>query len=459
MNPAGVTIQWRSHNGFPIFFVFLRLQNLKKMTSVSSENVQKAINILTKHTDSKLLTHLNACVHCGLCETSCLFYKTFQESKYIPGKKVDMVSSIYRRYCTLLGRTAPKLTHARELDDETITEMVDSLFGACTMCGRCVKHCSIGVDIPFVVRTGRRMLAAMGKVPQTLQATVDAAIQTGNNMGIPTEDFVDTIEWMQEDLQDELGENATIPLNEEGKEILYTLNPREPKFFPLSIAAAAKIFYAAGASWTLSTEMYDVTNYGYFSGNDAEATAIAKKMFDEVHKLKCNTLVLGECGHGSRALRWEAPNYLKTHPDFKMVTLIEQLEEYIKTGRIKVDKTLNTKKYTIHDPCNIVRNGGLYNSLRYVTRQVVSDFVEMAPYGSDNFCCGGGGGMLAMSEYNERRLKVGKIKADQIAATGAQVVITPCHNCVDQLMQINHEYKLNVEIKSLAEVVADALVL
>ena len=459
MNPAGVTIQWRSHNGFPIFFVFLRLQILKAMTPESTPNVQKAIDILTKHTDSKLLTHLNACVHCGLCETSCLFYKTFQESKYIPGKKVDMVSSIYRRYCTLLGRTAPKLTHARELDDETITEMVDSLFGACTMCGRCVKHCSIGVDIPFVVRTGRRMLAAMGKVPQTLQATVDAAIQTGNNMAIPTEDFVDTIEWMQEDLQDELGENATIPLNEEGKEILYTLNPREPKFFPLSIAAAAKIFYAAGASWTLSTEMYDVTNYGYFSGNDEEATAIAKKMFDEVHKLKCKTLVLGECGHGSRALRWEAPNYLKTHPDFKMVTLIEQLEEYIKTGRIKVDKTLNTKKYTIHDPCNIVRNGGLYNSLRYVTRQVVSDFVEMAPYGSDNFCCGGGGGMLAMSEYNERRLKVGKIKADQIAATGAQVVITPCHNCVDQLMQINHEYKLNVEIKSLAEVVADALVL
>lgn len=459
MNPAGVTIQWRSHNGFPIFFVFLRLQILKAMTPESTPNVQKAIDILTKHTDSKLLTHLNACVHCGLCETSCLFYKTFQESKYIPGKKVDMVSSIYRRYCTLLGRTAPKLTHARELDDETITEMVDSLFGACTMCGRCVKHCSIGVDIPFVVRTGRRMLAAMGKVPQTLQATVDAAIQTGNNMGIPTEDFVDTIEWMQEDLQDELGENATIPLNEEGKEILYTLNPREPKFFPLSIAAAAKIFYAAGASWTLSTEMYDVTNYGYFSGNDEEATAIAKKMFDEVHKLKCNTLVLGECGHGSRALRWEAPNYLKTHPDFKMVTLIEQLEEYIKTGRIKVDKTLNTKKYTIHDPCNIVRNGGLYNSLRYVTRQVVSDFVEMAPNGSDNFCCGGGGGMLAMSEYNERRLKVGKIKADQIAATGAQVVITPCHNCVDQLNQLNHEYKLNVEIKSLAEVVADALVL
>lgn len=429
------------------------------MKEVSSENIQKAVNILTKHTDSKLLTHLNACVHCGLCETSCLFWKAFKDPRFIPGKKVDMVSSIYRRYCTFLGKTAPKLMHAKELNDETIAEMVDLLYGACTMCGRCVKHCSIGVDIPFVVRTGRRMLAAMGMVPETLQATVDAAVNTGNNMAIPTEDFVDTIEWMEEELQDELGEDAKIPLNQDGVDILYTLNPREPKFFPLSIAAAAKIFHQAGASWTLSTDMYDVTNYGFFSGNDAEASAIAKRMFDEVQKRGCKTLVLGECGHGTRALRWEAPNFLKTRPDFQMITLVELLEEYIKSGRIKVDKNLNTKKYTIHDPCNIVRNGGLYNSLRYVVRQVVPELIEMVPNGSDNYCCGGGGGMLAMSEYNERRLKAGEVKAEQIRATGADVVITPCHNCVDQLTQINHTYKLNVEIKSLAEVVADALVI
>ena len=73
------------------------------MTNISAESKQRAIDILTKHTDSKLLTHLNACVHCGLCETSCLFWKTFKDPKFIPGKKVDMVSSIYRRYCTFLG--------------------------------------------------------------------------------------------------------------------------------------------------------------------------------------------------------------------------------------------------------------------------------------------------------------------------------------------------------------------
>lgn len=427
---------------------------------MNTELTEKALDILRHPADSKLITHLNACVHCGLCGTSCLFYKTFEDPRFIPGKKVDLVSSLYRRYCTTIGKVAPKLVHARDLDDAMVEEMVDSLYGACTMCGRCVAHCSIGVDIPFVVRTGRRMLATMGLVPKTLQATVDAAVNTGNNMGIPEDEFIDTIQWMEEEMQGEEGfEEATIPLNAEGKEILYTLNPREPKFFPLSISAAAKIFHAAGASWTLSTQMYDVTNYGYFSGNDAEATLIAKHMYDEVARLGAKKLVLGECGHGSRALRWESPNYMKQTPDFEMTTLVELLEMYLKTGRIKLDKSLNTKKYTIHDPCNITRNGGLFNTLRFVVKSAVPDLIEMDPCGNDNFCCGGGGGMLAMSEYNERRLKVGKIKADQIAKTGADVVITPCHNCVDQLSQINHTYKLGVEIKSVAEVVADALVM
>jgi Fe-S oxidoreductase len=64
-----------------------------------------------------------------------------------------------------------------------------------------------------------------------------------------------------------------------------------------------------------------------------------------------------------------------------------------------------------------------------------------------------------MSEYNERRMGIGKLKAEQIKNTGAVVVATPCHNCVDQLIQINATYKLNAKIKTMAEIVADAIVL
>ncbi|HOS17169.1 MAG TPA: (Fe-S)-binding protein, partial [Bacteroidales bacterium] len=329
------------------------------MEKLTKEQIDKALKILKMPADSKLVTHLNACVHCGLCATSCMYFIALQDDKYTPARKVELVASLYRRYCTLTGKIVPKLVNARELDEQMAEEMIDILFGACTMCGRCVKHCSIGVDIAYIVRVGRQMLAAMDLVPATLQATVDAALTTGNNMAIPTEEFVDTIQWMEEELLDEMDdENARIPLDEKDKHILYTLNPREPKFFPLSISAMAKIFYAAKESWTLSSKMYDVTNYGLFSGNDEHAAVIAKHLYDEVKRLNANTLVLGECGHGSRATRWEGPNYLGMEYDFDVITVVELINDYIRSGRIKLDKSLIKERVTMHDPCHLSRNGG-----------------------------------------------------------------------------------------------------
>lgn len=421
---------------------------------------EKALALLDPTTDSKLLTHLNSCVRCGLCSTSCMYYDAYHEAKYIPAVKVDIVASIYKHYNTFLGKHVPKLVNARPLNEETAEEMVDLLFGSCTMCGRCVTHCSIGVDISYLVHKGREMLALMDLVPASLQSTVDAAVQTGNNMAIPVEEFTDTIEWMEEELQDDVGdENAHIPLNEPDRNIFYTLNPREPKFFPLSIKAMAMIFYAAKESWTLSTKYYDVTNYGYFNGNTTEATLIARNLHDEVLRLKGKRLVLGECGHGSYANRWEGANWLGHPYEFDMITAVELINEYIDSGRINLDKSLNSEPVTIHDPCNLVRNGGMFKTIRKILHASCSNIIEMNPYGNDNYCCGGGGGQLAMSEYNERRLKIGEIKANQIRNSGATIVITPCHNCVDQLLQLNHTYKLGVKIMTIAEIVANALIL
>jgi Fe-S oxidoreductase len=283
---------------------------------------------------------------------------------------------------------------------------------------------------------------------------------TGNNMGISSEDLVDTLQWLEEELQDEVNDpNACIPLNQPNKKVLYTLNPREPKFFPLSISAMAKVFYAAKESWTLHTEMYDVTNYAYFSGNLNEAKVIAKRLSDEMKTANAQRCVLAECGHGTRAFRWEAPNYLQQEFPFDVLTSVELIDEYIKEGKIKLDKSKNQKLVTLHDPCNLVRNGGIIKQQRDIIKNCVTNFVEMTPNGTDNYCCGGGGGQLAMSEYNERRMKIAEIKADQIRKTGAKVVVTPCHNCVDQLSQINFHFKLGIEIKTIAEVVADAVII
>ena len=430
------------------------------MGNLSEDNKKKGLKVLSENKDSKLLTHLNSCVHCGLCANSCIYYQADPDEKYVPAKKVEIVASIYRRYNTITGKIAPGLIGARALDDETVNEMVDLLFGACTMCGRCVPHCSVGVDITYVIRKGREMLAEMGYVPETLQSTVNAAITTGNNMAISEQEFIDTLKWLEDDLRFEVNDPAaSIPLNEPGKKILYTLNPREPKFFPLSISAMAKIFYAAKESWTISTKMYDVTNYAYYSGNMEEAATITRRLFDEMDNLKAGKCVLAECGHGSRAFRWEGPNYISRAYPFEVLTSVELIAEYIREGRIKVDPDRNPEPITIHDPCNLGRSGGVFKEQRYILNASARNVVEMTPTGIDNLCCGGGGGQLAMSEYNERRMKIAGRKADQIKATGAKVVATPCHNCVDQLTQTNAAYKMSVQIKTIAEIVADALII
>lgn len=421
---------------------------------------KRALEALEKRLSGRLRTHLNSCVHCGLCGESCNYYIKYGDPRYIPGNKVDQIARLYRRYFTTAGRLIPRYIGAGDLDDKAIEEMVDVIFGGCTMCGRCSVHCSIGVDIPYLVRTARTMLVELGLVPEGLQSTVNAAIETGNNMAIPRDDLVDTLSWLEEDLKMEVeDDSAQIPLDAKGKRVLYTLNPREPKFFPLSISAIAKVFYAAGESWTLSTHCYDVTNYAYFSGDDRGAGELTRRLADEMDKLDAEVLALAECGHGFRAIRWEGPDWIRETYPYPVISIVELMAGYIRSGRIRLDPSLNKDRVTLHDPCNMVRAGGVIEEQRYVLEQAVSDFVEMTPNRADNYCCGGGGGQLAMSEFRDRRVEVGEIKADQIRRTGARIVATPCHNCIDQLLELNQVYDLGVQIKTLAELVADALVL
>jgi len=138
---------------------------------------------------------------------------------------------------------------------------------------------------------------------------------------------------------------------------------------------------------------------------------------------------------------------------------VEYIAGCIRKNRIKLDPEKIRVKVTLHDPCNLVRNGGVIREQRDILRAFVPGFMEMTPSGTDNYCCGGGGGMLSMSEFNDRRMKAGQLKAEQIRRTGAEIVVTPCHNCADQLIQMKTACKLGIRILTMAEIVAEALIL
>ncbi|MFH1982164.1 MAG: (Fe-S)-binding protein [Pseudomonadota bacterium] len=148
-----------------------------------------------------------------------------------------------------------------------------------------------------------------------------------------------------------------------------------------------------------------------------------------------------------------------------MLTVFELLMRYIKEGRITLDKTRFPGLATYHDPCNYGRKAqklfghGFFEEPRWILDQCLENWVDLYPARMDQFCCGGGGGTLTTG-YTEERIFYGRKKMEQIKATGAEMVIVPCHSCHGQLNAIKTEYEMaGLTVKYLWELVADCLVL
>mgnify|MGYP005851361521 CR=1 FL=1 len=71
---------------------------------------------------------------------------------------------------------------------------------------------------------------------------------------------------------------------------------------------------------------------------------------------------------------------------------------------------------------------------------------------------GGGGGLVSLDETHEFRMQIsGKTKAEQIRASGAQIVATPCANCKKQLRELMDYYQLPVQIVGVHDLVLRAI--
>jgi len=384
--------------------------------------------------DDAELRKLFACLTCGGCSSGC------------------PLSQVGREFSP---RTMARMVVLGMKEDAIGSDFVYQ----CTMCARCTQGCPMGIEIDRLVRKLRGFRVQRGAVFEGLQKTVDAHLKARNNMEVDRQDFVETCEWIAEELQDELKDpTVRIPVDKKGARVFYTLNPREVKFAPLSLSAAAKIFHVAGEDWTLWTGYWDVTNYGYFSGDDEAARQITRWWVDAFRDSGCRVLVSAECGHGYYQLAKGMELWLGEKRDFPVLAFTEVVAEYIQAGRLRLNPSVNDKPTTYHDPCHLARKGGVVEAPRICLRHAVSDFREMEPHGLHNFCCGGGGGTLASAETAKPRIAAGAIKAEQIRATGARVVATTCHNCLDQLADIKKHYDLDIDIKLVGELVADAIV-
>ena len=382
--------------------------------------IAKMGELLTKYRSLKVF--LDACVHCGACSDKCHYFIGTQDPKNMPVARQDLMRSVYRRYFTLPGKLFPKLVGARDLTREVLDEW-HSYFYQCSECRRCSVFCPYGIDTAEITMAAREILNSVGYGQKYSNEIIGKVHKIGNNLGLPGPALADTLEGLEEDVKDDCGQEVRFPLDVQGAEVLL-ITPSADFFAEPhieSLIGYAKVFHAAGISWTLSSKASEAGNFGMFIGNYEQMRKIALRVREAALELGIKRIVVGECGHAWRVAYsfWNTltgvgagasdPFALQLqqqldHNYKQPMHICELTWSLIERGAITLDKEANDKRIiTFHDSCNVARGsrmgdmlGGQFEIPRNIIRASANHFHEMleGTTHEKTFCCGGGGGLL-----------------------------------------------------------------
>ena len=420
------------------------------LAKLTEEKIEQVINkVLQGETGARLKTYVQTCIHCGLCSDACHYYLSHdKDPAYSPvGKVKQTMWEIIKRK----GR----------VDIDFVRNMVRISQTECNLCKRCAMYCPFGIDIAYIMTVVRRMNHLLGVTPRYIQDTAHSHSVTMNQMWVKADEWPDTLQWQEEEAQAEIP-TLRIPLEKEGADIMYSVIGPEPKFQAQLIYQAAVIMDVAGVNWTMpASSGWDNSDMAMFTGDNELMGRLKRHHFETAARLKVKKIVMGECGHAFRSVYDVGNRWLgwKNSP-IPIVHAIEFYYDLLKSGKIKVKKKFETP-VTLHDPCNVVRGGGLHEKARYVVREICEELIEMHPNREHNYCCVAGGGVINCGPpYKMTRMEGNKVKAEQLfeaKTKGAKVLIAPCHNCHSGLEDIIHHFGVGQDIKFIGDIIYEVM--
>jgi len=367
-----------------------------------------------------LQVFLDICVHCGACTDKCHYFLGTTDAKNMPVARQELLRKVYRRYFTFAGKYFPKLVGAVDLTEEVLDDWY-SYFHQCSQCRRCSVFCPYGIDTAEISMAAREIMDAVGKGQKYCNEIIAKVFKIGNNLGLPEPALADTLEGLEEDIEDDTGVKVRLPLDEKGADILL-ITPSADFFAEPHVDGLmgyAKVFHEAGVSWTLSSKASEAANFGMFIGSYENMRKLALRIREAAIDLGVKRIVFGECGHAWR-VAYSFLNTLAGPFDFLDQNypipqhICEFTYDLIKQDRLRFNKEENDHMtVTFHDSCNVARGagmggyeGGQFEIPRAVIRAACNNYYDMDDdtIHDATFCCGGGGGLLT-DDLMEIRVK------------------------------------------------------
>lgn len=371
------------------------------------------------------------CGRCGNCRPDCPIFREVGWESSSPRAKISLAKEIFA------------LKHKQEISPDYAKRI-----SQCTMCGACTQNCAARIDLQALWKDLRAKLVASGKAPAAYNAIAESLQSRRNISSFPNGD---RLEWA-EDL-DEVPENLD---QAEGADVVYFVGCVSA-FFPRAAQiplAMIPLFEKAGVNYTtLGAEEWCCGFPLLAAGHADEIVQFVRHNVDAVRATGAKTLVTG-CSSCYHTWTHVYPEVLGEGLGFQVIHATEFLAGLIREGKLVLNEVTETVTY--HDPCDLGRNGGVFDPPREIIRSIPGiNFVEMAAHGKESNCCGGGGNLqgadAALAEAIARR------RIREAADTGAGIVVSACQQCEQMLEKAARTEGLPLEVIDVAELLLRAV--
>ena len=426
-----------------------------------------------------LQVFLDSCVKCGACTDKCHYYLGTTDPKNMPVARQDLFRKVYRRYYTFAGKYMPWLVDAEDMTEEVLDDWY-KYFHQCSQCRRCSVYCPYGIDTAEISMAAREVMDAIGKGQKYCNEIIGKVHTIGNNLGLPEPALQDTLEGLEEEVEEDTGVAVKFPLDQKGADILLVTPSAD--FFAEphvdGLIGYAKVLHEAGLSWTLSSHASEAANFGMFIGSYENMRKVALRIREAALDLGVKRIVFGECGHAWRV----AYSFLNTlagpfdflDPNYPVPQHIcEVTHGLIKEGKLRLNKSENDHMVlTYHDSCNVARAsrmgdvpGGQFEIPRAIIRASCNHFYDMPAdtVREATYCCGGGGGLLT-DDLIELRVKGALPRMEALKQVvedhGVTHMAAICAICKSQFAKVLTYYGFQMDqIVSVHQLVSEAIIL
>ncbi len=424
------------------------------------------------HQLAKMLHELDdqmvACMKCGMCQAVCpVFSETMKEGDVARGK------------IALLEN----LSHEMIADAEGVQDKLNK----CLLCGSCAANCPSGVkvlDIFFKARvivntymglsaTKKAIFQGLLTKPALFNSVLDVASKF---QGVFTKTANEVIGSSCSRINAPvIGERHFMPLAKKPlRKLEPAVNTRPGKggyrvaFFPGCVID--KIYPQVGQAVLKVLRHNELGIYMPAGQACCGIPALAsgdKESFDKL--VKCNLEIfekenfdylLTACATCTATIHelWPMMSGDKTESMQERIAALAAKTMDVNQFLVDVLKVAapvqgHGTKVTYHDPCHLKKSMKVFEQPRALLKSNPKvEFVEMA---EADRCCGCGGS-FNLQHYGLSK-DIGKIKRDNVVASGAQVVATGCPACMMQISDMLSQHGDKIAVKHVMEIYAETL--